>query len=1691
MGEVVARGKIKVDARKALHKLRDHMLVDLHLWSTEIARVAMALGATFLHVDWDADDVVLTFDGRAMDPAEVASARDHVLSPREHGTSDDKDALRLLGIGVTAALGLGPSFVDVYASGERVRFESSYIDDETSPPPVPADAGNDGPKDGGTRVHVRRRLGIDVLGRAMTRDAPRELAVLLAATVDAPLAVRGKGVDHAVAAAGRPKAILRVDLDVPEASAAMLEVLEPTPGWRAERVFLERGVRLASYAGIDAWGLDGEALPLRVVVDARRLPTNASRSELRMDSDLVKRVKDRIPRALAVAVEVLRDGPSAQRLQEKGAGTKLGHALDLREAFPRRRLDALGAIAAVAALTARPGGEIADEARALLDLPLMHDAVGGPLTLNDVLVKMTRPPVLVYRGRKPEDPMLAPWLSGLPWVRGAPAERVLEAEPMMAADAVVAEARAGGARRARALAHPPSRPVLVRTPDQILVEGFAVREGRFAGLEGEVAISKTVGAFRRRANVHVFVEERLLEVIALPGTTMPVEIALAWPERLRPRKAYDGVERNDAIDEAIHYALRVAAVAIGERLSQRDPELARLALAAWLAATARLKDVTPSISVLGKLADEAAWPTTEPGTHVSLVALESYVRRTGALCIGPAGTGRAADGRPVLDEDFVGMVRGVLPEKITVVPYGRALSVDPSAPLDWIGRAAASMLAHVQVTRPHVAGVLGVAGGQDARRVRIFHRGVLVRDRPKAGGASLVVEDFAAVPNETYTAAIHLTPIADMTREERALLEIVVERCEKGELDPSLVESYLQDCAEDTEERDPALHARIVELPKAAKRVRAAMRKAELSMQPLDTTVRPGGPSGSVTTMGVGSVTAIVPAIAVLDTWSAPPAVVLYSGRVLTTIPVTLPVVAFVDLLRLEHVGEDWASLSESGREWADNAIEIAACELIKSAAMRADFANDVGLLKLAAELLDAAPTIASRIDHALRKVKWPTVQGGTWTLGDGSGGGSGNAPVHTGRRAYASWLADASPPPSASPFDAPAVCLPQGLAGDLRARILRALGCGLVDMTETLARVQEQRARWAKNPPPRLAGTPELPRLRSTLAALGATAADGELEIVLAAKPDVSRVVDGGDASPFEVPTPLPIRAVFRCAEADIARAAQEIADAADKHVRALARTLADPPPAVRAAARALLCAAVARSGDAGDLERLDVFPDTTGEHRLSLADMRNAERTRVVTDPPPHPAIDDEPPVIFLSPAEKEALARVLRLVDVTESLREIVLGEQRRRAPPLSEIALDDDTRRACLFVARIDVGPLSGEVGLLRPAHVGLRGIRLHHTRRPLVTLPDDIGWPMIAVVNDDSVAPTRAFTGLASRDDAARIRNDLRAAILPRVSQLFEVPADAMGAIRLPFPFYAQPGRVPCIGALWIERTWPERPEVHVEASGHVDPFHVPRTVPGATPGAISDIVPVRGKVLVAGTPGEREDALRDVFKHAQKRLGSIIAAAKRSPDPPSAEALASYEWELRMLGERTDRDPRAELASDRPDEILLHVVARRAPSFLQLVETPPPSAPAPAPAPAAGEPSAPDARVEELDFAPASSPPSFFEGLVRRIVDLVSGPAPTNDPALTSALSDAVLAMRLTGSPVAAVVEARRGRPIRFDAKSKVLVVNTKHAAVVALANHPARTLLLLAAAVSEVNRELEQVTDAEELNVIVDLLRG
>ena len=226
------------------------------------------------------------------------------------GQGTEHDALRSLGIGITAALGLGPAFVEVVTpyggAGARLRFTPAYIDDETSALPVSDVVAV--PRElppGRTLVRVRRRVGLEMLGRAVRDNMPRELGLLVDATNNAPfrLTLRGREPTRVPEA----PALLRVDLDVSGATRAIVEIVLPLAGFRATTTFLERGVRLATYAGVCAWDLDDDALPLRVIVDAPKLPTNASRSELRTDSELVERVRARVPSALDVALKTMQE----------------------------------------------------------------------------------------------------------------------------------------------------------------------------------------------------------------------------------------------------------------------------------------------------------------------------------------------------------------------------------------------------------------------------------------------------------------------------------------------------------------------------------------------------------------------------------------------------------------------------------------------------------------------------------------------------------------------------------------------------------------------------------------------------------------------------------------------------------------------------------------------------------------------------------------------------------------------------------------------------------------------------------------------------------------------------------------------------------------------------------------------------------------------------------------------------------------------------------------------------------------------------------------------------------------------------------------------------------------------------------------------------------------------------------------
>ncbi|KYF74689.1 hypothetical protein BE15_27150, partial [Sorangium cellulosum] len=135
------------------------------------------------------------------------------------------------------------------------------------------------------------------------------------------------------------------------------------------------------------------------------------------------------------------------------------------------------------------------------------------------------------------------------------------------------------------------------------------------------------------------------------------------------------------------------------------------------------------------------------------------------------------------------------------------------------------------------------------------------------------------------------------------------------------------------------------------------------------------------------------------------------------------------------------------------------------------------------------------------------------------------------------------------------------------------------------------------------------------------------------------------------------------------------------------------------------------------------------------------------------------------------------------------------------------------------------------------------------------------------------------------------------------------------------------------------------------------------------------------------------------------------------------------------------------------------------------------------------------------DAPPESSRARAWVGaLWRSVRGLIGAAAPERQDVsaaspLAAALREALVGMGLEGSPVHAVVESRTGRPVRYDASRGHIVINTEHEALAWLrarrAPDPAAVALLAAAAVGEVNRALQSVTDAEERRALDHLLRS
>ncbi len=862
MRKVVARGSIRVDARRAVEKLREHLLLDLHFYPQEIVRAAVAGRATIVDVRHDADVVSITFDGDPLPIEVLPRLLDHVLDAAPERESRRR---RFLALGLNAALGLGPAAVDLICAGSegcvRVRWTPALleVDEQGEPARLPEPemiALPEGMRPGMIRVELRRRFGWRVIRGALTGALPRELALLLDATSALPATLTLAG--RAKPPSTRARTLVRAPFELRGARRAFLEIV-PLSGVAPVIELLEHGVCLLRAPLRFALAMPPVSerdveLPLRLIVDADELPTNASRSALREDTDLARLAEEAAIPALIEAVRAL-----VAALRGQGAPPD-----DMELTLPsmeEAELVLSGIVGQIRRIL-RSRGMVPGELATLLDLPLLDSAFGGTLPLR--AFDDPKAPLRIWRGAAPLPEALRPWLREVIWLKDRLSEQLLAGIPTVDARPLVDQARFGLARRSKLLERPASAPLLApagggRASATLLRVPFDVKEGELAGLRGELAVFRDPAHPRR---IHAFVEGRLLESVSLQPDVLPlpIEAAISWEGKVIPRLSFDAVEDDQGFRLAVHYVSRVALFALdleARRLADNEGDLRALApifraALATYAVTPRglgLSRVVgdPLLASFKGLHTAPIWPTTEPGRWLSAARLEALVERCPVLFIArPGAVGRAADGRPVLaveraDAEAIAADLGamVVPyEDALIAPGGLAAFVKRGeehaqrALEERLGKRDAPVLAFTQ------PGMRGRITPSREAVVIWCHAGRALGSTPlppALGPVAIAVDDDTLVPDPGWTAprstrdpgslealerTLSARVVAALEGDARARAELGVDHYGTHRLTSALVRGYLLDRAarlrtigEAALPGDLALAARIEALP--------------------------------------------------------------------------------------------------------------------------------------------------------------------------------------------------------------------------------------------------------------------------------------------------------------------------------------------------------------------------------------------------------------------------------------------------------------------------------------------------------------------------------------------------------------------------------------------------------------------------------------------------------------------------------------------------------------------------------------------------------------------------------------------------------------------------------------------------------------------------------------------------------------
>ncbi len=567
-GVKISSGRLRVDAARAVDKLREYQLPDPTAWVLEVVRAAIAFGASEVRVSGDADDVRVAWDGGAPDVASLARLFDELVDPAPRA---DRRPHRLLATGVNTALGLEPRWVDVVVTdgsggADFVRYAPGLLDTRDgaaeglrSLRARKRRASSGAPRAGGL-VHLRRFPLLDAVPLMIGYGEPRELSIVRRSCDDSRVPVvvgrteLGRGRSH--------EDLLRVGLG--DGLDGFVAIVDPTfarPA--AQLVVAELGVVVARYTMTLADLKEARApLPVRVYVDAARMPTNASRSAVRLDeppvSEAVERGQARFFELVSRLAGELGDEPEhawdpGQRERLRAAALTLCAAHGAGAGWRRAFRDPPSALAP------------------LMNLPLVRDALGRPRALGSF--GRVRGAEYVHFGREPLDQELEPWLGDALYVPPGDAAAVLLGDWAPADAAQLAETAHRYRRRRGAFARERSREpdlepdpghllvVPVRAPGRSLKSCVPSAWFEVEGLRGEVALRLGAG---RGASVLLdgreitrWLDERFLEVDGV-----------VTAEGLTPTLDYSGLLDNDA-RSALRAALGGATVVACESLALR------------------------------------------------------------------------------------------------------------------------------------------------------------------------------------------------------------------------------------------------------------------------------------------------------------------------------------------------------------------------------------------------------------------------------------------------------------------------------------------------------------------------------------------------------------------------------------------------------------------------------------------------------------------------------------------------------------------------------------------------------------------------------------------------------------------------------------------------------------------------------------------------------------------------------------------------------------------------------------------------------------------------------------------------------------------------------------------------------------------------------------------------------------------